>query len=100
LNFHNLSFNYKDVSTTFPALAFSMHMNQVLARLLWPRGLLKILAWDLPIGALEARILSMQVERRILAGACWAFAMIKPQIALAGLLALSLHLPTGMFGAL
>jgi hypothetical protein len=62
--------------------------------------LLKILAWDLPIGALEARILSMQAERQILAGACLAFAIIKPQIAQAGLLALSQYLPAGMFGAL
>lgn len=38
----------------------------------------------------------MQAGRRILAGACWAFAMIKPRIALPGLLALSLYLPAGM----
>jgi hypothetical protein len=33
-------------------------------------------------GLLAAQILSMRAERQILAGACWAFAMIKPQIAL------------------
>lgn len=33
-------------------------------------------------GLLAAQILFMQANRQILAGACWAFAMIKPQIAL------------------
>lgn len=33
-------------------------------------------------GLLAAQILSMQSNRQILAGACWAFSMIKPQIAL------------------
>jgi hypothetical protein len=41
-------------------------------------------------------VLSLQAGRGILAGACWAFAMIKPRIALPGLLALSPYLPAGM----